>query len=128
MKITIRGLYGQYGKAPIFEETIDADTAEISELAESYGQREGINMLEFESPNEPDESKRYFRFGIVGAMVVSLGRNAYIGTPEDLDALGIPRAHTVISPGFENKSKPPDKSETKPSQTGPEPPEPKPKD
>ena len=129
MKITVRGLYGEYGKNPIFEETMDADTADIQNLAESYAQRrEGINLLEFESPEEPDESKRYFRFGIVGVMVVSLGRNEYIGTPEDLDALGIPRAHTVISPGFGNKSKPPDKSETKPSQTGSEPPEPKSKE
>ena len=114
MKITIRGLYGQYGKAPIFEETIDADTAEIPALAESYGQREGINMLEFESPDEPDESKRFFRFGIWhGNVVTPLGHNAYIGTPEDLDALGIPREHTVISPGFGNKSKPSPKPETK---------------
>ena len=61
-------------------------------------------------------------------MVVSLGRNEYIGTPEDLDALSSPREHTVISPGFENKSKPLEKPETKPSQTGHEPPEPKSKD
>jgi hypothetical protein len=108
---------------------MDADTADIQNLAESCAQRrEGINMLEFESPDEPDESKRYFRFGIVGAMVVSLGRNAYIGTPADLDALGIPREHTVISPGFENKSKPPRQVRDKASQTGPEPPEPKPED
>ena len=54
MKITVRGLYGEYGKNPIFEETMDADTADIQNLAESYAQRrEGINMLEFESPEEP---------------------------------------------------------------------------
>ena len=134
MKITVRGLYGEYGPHPVFEETIDADVADIQALAESYVQRHGeeANMLEFEAPQAPDESKRYFRLGIewrrTGAVVFPLSKNEYIGTPEDLDTLGIPREYTVISPGFGNKSKLPDKSETKPSQTGPEPPEPKPKD
>jgi hypothetical protein len=36
----------------------------------------------------------------------------YWGTPEDLDRLGVPRSHTVISPGFANKSKPSPKPET----------------
>ena len=116
MRITIRGLYGEYGKNPIFEETIDADTVDIQNLAEWYAQRrEGINMLEFESPEEPDESKRFFRFGIwwqrSGMVVSPLGKNEYIGTPEDLDALGIPRSHTVISSG--RPSKPSPKPETK---------------
>jgi hypothetical protein len=116
MKITIRGLYGQYGKNPIFEETIDADTAEVPALAKSYAQREGITMLEFEVPDEPDESKRFFRFGIWGEGVITpLDEHEYLGTPEDLDALGIPREHTVISPGFGHRSKPslagPEKSE-----------------
>ena len=95
MKITIRGLNGQYSKAPIFEETIDADTAEIPALANSYAQREGITMLEFEAPEEPDESKSFFRFGIwYGNVVTPLGRHEYVGTPEDLDELGIPQEHT----------------------------------
>jgi len=81
-------------------------------LVESYAQREGINMLEFESPEEPDESKRFFRFGIWhGGVVTPLGRHQYIGTPEDLDELGIPQEHTVISPGFGHPSKPSPKPE-----------------
>jgi hypothetical protein len=114
MKITVRGLYGQFGPNPIFEETIDADTAEIPALAESYAQREGITMLEFEAPEDPEESKRFSRFGIWGGGVITpLGRHAYIGTPEDLDELGIPQEHTVISPGFGHPSKPPTKPEPK---------------
>jgi len=50
------------------------------------------------------------------------------GTPEDLDALGIPREHTVTSPGFGPKSKPPQEPETKPSPAGLETPEPKSED
>jgi hypothetical protein len=50
--------------------------------------------------------------------------NWYLGEPEDLEALGIPRSHTVISPGFGNKSKPPQKPETKPSPAGAETPRP----
>ena len=46
----------------------------------------------------------------------------YIGTPEDMDALGIPRSHTVISPGFGPESKPPQKPDTKDSETEPKPP------
>jgi hypothetical protein len=109
MKITIRGLYGQYGPNPIFEEIIDADTADIQALAESYAKQrsEEVNMLEFEAPEEPDESKRFFRFGIgYGGVITPLGRHNYIGTPEDLDELGIPQEHTVISPGFGHPSKP----------------------
>src|SRR5215467_15557242 len=118
MKITIRGLCGQYGENPVFEETIDADTADIQALAESYAQQwsEQATMLEFEAPDEPNESKRFFRFGIwwkeSGIAVSPLDENQYIGTPEDLDELGIPREHTVISPGFGQQSKPSDKSET----------------
>ena len=117
MKITIRGLYGQYGENPVFEETIDADTADIQALAESYAQQwsEQATMLEFEAPDEPDESKRFFRFGIwwkeSGIAVSPLDENQYIGTPEDLDALGIPRSHTVISSGRPSKLSP--KPETK---------------
>ena len=81
-------------------------------MVESYAQREGINMLEFESPEEPDESKRYFRFRIwYGNVVTPLRRNEYIGTPEGLDALGIPQEHMVISPGFGHPSKPSTKPE-----------------
>jgi hypothetical protein len=50
------------------------------------------------------------------------------GWPEDLDKLGIPQEHTVISPGFGPKSKQPPKPETPPSPAGPETPKPKSED
>jgi hypothetical protein len=53
---------------------------------------------------------------------LDLPPNMYRMTLEDLDRLGIPRSHSVISPGFGNKSKTPPEPETKDSQTGQEPP------
>jgi hypothetical protein len=66
---------------------------------------------------EPDEAKRKSMRSIEPHM---LGPNQYLGEPEDLDRLGIPRSHTVISHGFGNKSKPPREPETKPSPAGAE--------
>jgi hypothetical protein len=96
--------------------------------AEDIAKAQGIVALGYgiaERLQEPDERKRKSMRSIKPHM---LGPNDYLGEPEDLDRLGIPRSHTVISHGFGNKSKPPQKPETKPSPAGPEPPAPKSKD